>query len=177
MNNTRFRKLRSNHRSLFVIWSFGLAWFFFLFAALNVTSTTNALFISQAKFETSIEIGPWFDESSLSFTSTGVDSNEIYAYIQNNGPGDMALSSTYYVYYSSTGNPVDPHGETGELVFAEGVIPKMTANGAAVKLTYTPRKKGFYMFVAFQNHEIPVGKELMIDGKPATVSKKINVNP
>lgn len=169
----RFR----NFRSLFIIWNVGLAWSFLMFTSLNLTSTTNALFISQTKIETRIEVGPWFDDSTLSFSNEGYDSNEIFAYIQNIGPGDMALNSTYYVYYSSKGNPVDPHGETGELVFSEGIIPKMAANGAAVKLTYTPRKKGFYMFVAFQNHEKPVGKELLIDGKPATISKKINVNP
>jgi YqxM protein len=149
-----------------------------MFTLLNLTSTTNALFTSQAKIETSIEVGPWLDESTLSFTNAVYDSNkkEIYTYIQNIGPGDMAYYSTYFVYYSAKGNPVAPDGETGELVFSEGVVPKMTANGESVRLTFTPRKKGFYMFVAFPSHEIPVGKEIMINGKPAIVSKKINVN-
>ncbi|MFJ7725894.1 hypothetical protein ACIQXV_06990 [Neobacillus sp. NPDC097160] len=147
-----------------------------MFISLNLTSTTNALFISQAKIKTSIEAGPGFDYSTLSFTNASYDSNEIYAYIQNVGPGDMTLNSTYYVYYSPNGNPVGPHGETGELVFCEGVIPKMAANGAPIKITYTPLKKGFYMFVAFQNHEKLIGNELLIEGSPVTVSKKINVN-
>ncbi|WML41771.1 hypothetical protein RCG19_09020 [Neobacillus sp. OS1-2] len=158
------------------MWNFGLAWFVLMFLSLNLTSTTNALFISQVKMETSIEAGPWFDHSTLSFTNASYDSNEIYAYIQNVGQGDMALNSTYSVYYSPNGNPVGPHGEVGELVISEGVIPKMAVNGDPIKLTYTPLKKGFYMFVAFQNHEKPVGNEILLEGLPVTVSKKINVN-
>ncbi|OCA87809.1 hypothetical protein A8F94_08170 [Bacillus sp. FJAT-27225] len=172
----RLRQFKKEHKNLLLIWSFTLAWLFLMFTASNLTSTTTALFTSQAKFETSIIVDPSFDQSTLSFIDAGYDKKEIFAYLQNTGPGDMATNSTYYVYYSSTGNPVDPHGKIGELVFSEGIIPKMAANGEAIKLTYSPRKKGFYMFVAFQNHELPNEKEVMINGIPAAISKKINVN-
>ncbi|MDN3016812.1 hypothetical protein PH210_11455 [Paenibacillus sp. BSR1-1] len=152
-----------------------------MFTTLNLPSTTtNALFISQAQNKSSFKAGTWFDKSLLSFTEVGGDGNGIYAYIQNVGSENMAVASKYYVYYSANGNPVSPQGETGELVFATGVIPKMVSKGSAVKLTYSstkPLKSGFYMFVAFQNHEaVKNGSELLIEGRPVTVSQKINVN-
>ncbi|MEH7253350.1 hypothetical protein V7111_14575, partial [Neobacillus niacini] len=136
---------------------------------------TKALFTSQTKIKATISIGPWFDNSSLSFKSTGIEKNEIFSYLQNEGTGNMEVDSKYYVYYSPTGNPVSPNGETGELV-SQGVIPKMATNDVPIKLTHTPSRNGFYMFVAFQNHEKHIGKELIIEGKPVSVSKKINVN-
>jgi YqxM protein len=172
----RLRKVRRNHRAFFLILHVGLAWYLLMITALHLTSSTNALFTSQAVIETSVQVGPWLDDSTLTFTRVGYDSNEIYAYIQNNGPGDMAYNTTYFVYYSEKGNPVSPQGETGELVYSEGIIPIMAVNGESVKLTYSPTKKGFYQFVVFQNHQEPVGKEVVINGKAAAISNKINAN-
>ncbi|MEH7111450.1 hypothetical protein V7124_03600 [Neobacillus niacini] len=87
----------------------------------------------------------------------------------------MGVDSKYYIYYSPNGNPVSPQGGTGDLVY-QGIIPKMVASAEPVKLTFTPTMKGFYMFMAFQNHEKPIGEELIIEGTPVIVSKKINVN-
>lgn len=150
----------------------GLTWNLFIIASLNIPlNGTHALFTDQTKVKVSLETGSWFDNSSLTFTSTGKDTNEINAYIKNEGPEDMIRDSKYYVYYSQNGNPVSPRGETGELVF-QGVIPRMAATDDPIRLTHIPQKKGFYMFVAFQNHEKPIGMDLIIEGSPVTVSKK-----
>lgn len=149
-----------------------------MFSSLNVPVTsTNAVFVSQTKNKSSFQARTWFDNSLLEFTNNvGGDCKEIFADIKNIGSGDMGITSTYSVYYSETGNPVDPKGGTGELVFSKGEIPKMKAKGS-VKLTYTPKKQGFYMFVAFQHPDKPIGSgDLVIDKKAATVSNKINVN-
>jgi YqxM protein len=175
-STTRLRELIRKNKSNFLILNIGVVWILLIITSLNVPmATTSALFTSQLKIETTISIDIPFDNSALSFGSTGIEKNEIFAYIQNEGTGDMRLDSKYYIYYSPNGNPVSTHGETGELV-SQGVIPKMAAKAVAIKLTYIPIKKGFYMFVAFQNHEKPIGKELIIEGTPVSVSKKINVN-
>lgn len=143
------------------------------------TATTNALFVSQAQNESTFQAGTWYDHSLLEFdNSCGGDQNGIYAYIKNFGIGDMAQDSKYYVYYSSTGDPIGPTGVTGELVYSQGLIPKMVSNGAPAKLAYTPAKPGYYKFVAFQDPNKPVDKEkdTIIDGKPVTVSGEIYVN-
>ena len=162
-----------------IIWKMGLAWYVLMFSTVNlIPSGTNALFISHATNSSTIKAGKWTDHSLLTFTNDyGGDSNEIIAYIKNTGSENMARASQFNVYYSETGNPVDPHGNTAELVYSQGVVPIMTANGESIKLSFKPQKPGFYMFVAFQNHEpIQNGKELIINGKPSAVSGKINVN-
>ncbi|MBY0148716.1 hypothetical protein [Neobacillus niacini] len=175
-STTRLRVLIRNNKGNFVILNIGFLWILMIITSLHVQmTTTNALFTSQTKIKTTISIEIPFDNSALSFVNIGREKNEIFAYIQNEGTGDMAADSKYYIYYRRNGNPVSPNGETGELVY-QGVIPKMAAKAAPIKLTYTPSKNGFYMFVAFQNHEKPIGKDLIIEGTPVMVSNKINVN-
>lgn len=158
----------------------GLVWYLFMFTSRSFpTATTNALFVSQAQSEATFHAGTWYDHSLLEFdNSCSRDHNEIYAYIKNTGTGDMAQDSKYYVYYSPTGDPNGSLGVTGELVFSQGLIPKIASNGTPEKLTYTPVKPGYYKFVAFQDSDKPVDKEkdTIIDGKPVAVSGEIYVS-
>ncbi|WP_423800237.1 amyloid fiber anchoring/assembly protein TapA [Neobacillus sp. SAB-20_R2A] len=175
------RKFRKRHRKLLIICNAGLIWYLFMFALINLTSNTNAIFTSQAKNTSTFQAkASWvWDKSSLAFTNNyGGDCSGIFAYIQNGGTGDMAIPSKYYVYYDPTENPVNPQGVKGELVFNEGIIPKMASMSSPVKLTYKPQKAGVYKFVAFQHPLKPGdnGSELSIEGIPVTFSKSIMVN-
>lgn len=174
------RKFRKKHKHLFVIWNLGLIWYLLIFTSVNLSSnTTNALLISQSKHESIFQSTTWWDKSSLTFTNNyGGDCNEIYAYIQNGGSGDMALQTKYYVYYNPTGNPVNPQGINGQLVFSLGVIPKLPAKGEPVKLSYKPQNAGFYKFVAFQHPDKPGenGNKLTIEGTPVTFSELIKID-
>ncbi|MDQ1001880.1 YqxM protein [Neobacillus niacini] len=173
------RKFRKKHKNLLVIWNVGLIWYLLMFTATNFSSlSTNAIFIDQVKNESSFQAKTWWDKSSLTFINKyGGTCTEIFTYIKNVGDGDMALTSKYYVYYSPTGNPVNPDGINGELVFSQGVIPKMKSNGDPLKLTYAPQKPGFFKFVAFQHPDKPGenGNNLTIEGKPVTFSELIKV--
>ncbi len=151
-----------------------------IFSLNNFSSgNTNAFYISQAKNKSTIQTATWWDKSSLSFTNNyGGDCDEIFAYIQNGGSGDMALQSKYYVYFSPTGNPVNPKGINGQLVFSQGVIPKLASQGEPVKLSYQPQDAGFYKFVAFQHPDKPGenGNKLTIEGTPVTFSELIKID-
>lgn len=179
IRSTRLRKFRKKHKSLLFIWKSGLVWYLFIFSVLNFSHQhTNAIFIGQAETEFSLEAGTWWDKSSLKFTNEyGGDCNEIYAYVRNAGSGDMGLQSKYYVYYSPTGNPVNPQGISGQLVFTEGLISKMPANSTSIRIAYQPKDPGFYKFVAFQHPNKPGenGHSLTVEGTPVIFSELIKV--
>lgn len=142
------------------------------------TSNTNAFFTDQATSQSTFEAGTWWDKSSLEFENNfGGDCNEIYSFIKNGGSGNMAIESKYYVYFSPSGNPVNPQGINGQLVFSEGIIPKMSAKGTPVMLTYKPLYPGFYKFVAFQHPNKPGenGNVLSLNGISVTFSDLIKV--
>lgn len=161
------------------IWKSGLVWYLLLFSVLNLSQQqTNAIFIGQSERGFSLQAGTWWDKSSLEFTNAvGGDCSEIYSYVGNGGSGDMGLQSKYYVYYSPTGNPVNPQGISGQLVFTEGLIPMMPAGSSPVRLSYKPEQSGFYKFVAFQHPNKPGenGQSLNVEGIPVIFSELIKV--
>jgi YqxM protein len=174
------RRFRNKHKSFMVICNVALIWYLFMFTTFNLTSNTNAMFTSQAKNTSTFQAKEsWgWDKSSLAFTKdAGGDCSEIYSYIQNKGSGDMTIPSKYYVYYNPTDNPVNPQGVNGELVFNQGIIPKMASQSTPIKLTFKPEKAGVYKFVAFQHPQKPGsnGDNLTIEGTPVTFSETITI--
>jgi len=148
-----------------------------IFSIINFTTpSTNALFSDNKEAKSNFRAGTWWDKSSLKFAKEfGSDCTSIFSFIENNGTGDMAIDSKFYVYYSPLGNPVNPKGINGELVYEEGVIPKMKSKSSPIKISFKPNKYGFYKFVAFQHPNKPGenGNSLTIDGTPVTFSEVI----
>ena len=107
------------------------------------------------------EIDNWhileWDRSSLFFRYDGLcqgDCSLIFAEVKNQG-APMQGPTTYEVWYSETGNPMDAPDR--ELVFT-GIIPALP-NGGHFVVTYVPTRNGNYKFRAVQREGHPCGGE------------------
>lgn len=128
-----------------------------LYFTASQISHTNAAFNDVEQLHTAIEVGHWdtdqeeerVDKSSLTFIEKkgeygyDPDSNELFAYILNDGDEDMTGPVKYEVYWVEKGNP-----KNGEVI-AKGEIPPLE-KGETFKLTATPAKDGKYKFRAYQ---------------------------
>lgn len=99
--------------------------------------------------------GDW-DCSSLKFTSSEFDGQNIIATIQNTG-SDMKAIGTYEIFYSEIENP-----KNGQKL-SETISFKALKKGEEITLIFTPELSGKYMFKAYQHKDHPGGGELWSD--------------
>lgn len=179
IRSLRVNKSRKRIKPLLLIGKIAIVWFLLIFSIVNLpVKSTNAFFTSQTKNSSALKSKPFTKHGSLGFTGeAGGDCNEIYAFLVSNGNGAMSIDSKYYVYYDPASDPVTQGGITGELVFKNGIIPKMPPGDAQLRLYYKPLKTGNYKFVAFvpSNKTDRSGKNVMIEGMPVTLSDTISV--
>lgn len=151
-----------------------IIWFLVIFSAIYYpVQSTNAVFSSQVTNTT--ELKSKLAENSISFTGTsGGHCNEISAFIQYNGPVNMANPVKYYVYFDPANIPVNSQGIKGNQVFKNGMIPILSPKTPPFRLSYKAEKSGIYQFVVVQPDKSSK-KGLTMEGMPVTYSEAITV--
>ena len=116
---------------------------------------------------------PTWSKSSLSFSNGGTATCQVVsAEVCNTGDGNMSGTSTWELYYSTSGNP-KPSG-SGSLV-TSGTIPQL-ASKACFTIEYTSGiEQGNYMFRALQETGHPGQGDLW--SNQLTVTQECNPDP